>query len=89
MIQCSLENAYSFSGTDNLKGSSEAFTGVLFRVLVIWDVMMHHLVNGTRHFEGILGVIHRTHHHIPNDQNTHAACSTPFRWKQNIILNRQ
>jgi hypothetical protein len=33
--------------------------------------MLHHSVNGSRHFEGILTAIHLTHHRIPDDQNTH------------------
>jgi len=71
----------------NLNGNFEAFTVVLFRVPVLRDVMLHHLANGSPHFESILGAIRLTHHHIPDDQNTHAACSTPLRWKQTIILN--
>jgi hypothetical protein len=70
MTKRSLESAYSFRVTDNLNGSFEAFTCVLFTVPVLWDVMLHHLANGSQHFEGILGAIHLTHHHIPDDQNT-------------------
>jgi len=51
MTQRSLEGAYSFRVTDNLNGSFEAFTFVLFRVPVLQDVTLRHLANGSRHFQ--------------------------------------
>jgi hypothetical protein len=81
MTECSLGNVYSFRGTDSIHGSFKAFTVVLFRVSVLWDVMLRHLANGSRYFEGMLETIHLTHHHVP-DPNTQ--CCLQFTLKMEV-----